>query len=539
MRHKEGARRIVSIVMALALATMGLTAAAWWAPQWASANETDPELLAVEDVAADEEAVESDAVEETTADAVSNEEAIEEEAESVESEPVENAVLSDEASVESEDEPAAQADDVIVHTYDEEMVLHCPECNGFPHVSKSGSQGITGVGSGFLFEEYVELSDQYETTDPSVATVWIGEYEGKPCAFYQVQGVGTTDITVHTADGTQSATFRVNVTDVSDDPAKVAEFDHCQTLTGVEIVMPEDRATIDLAKGERPWVQLSTPTDGSSAGTLEYAWEFSSSDPSVAYVDVDSIVPVSVGTATITVTITDNAHPENGPFTDSITVNVIDSDATTPEVPEQGVITVSSGSDVLSGAATVNASDEAWAAFQEKAGGAAELLVVNAELSDTQAAAIEKAERVTLATWDVSMLDINDKAIEVTSEDGITLTVRLELSDEYAAYADDAFVVYYVGDDGTLEAKKTWVEEVEGVRFVCFETTHLSSYVLTVSNEAANEQLKPLDTNTDDEQSAGTLADTGDATGVVVAGAALCAVCAAGAAVAARKRAQR
>lgn len=483
MKHKEGARRVVSVFAAFLLATMGLTAVATAGPLSAMADET--------------------------AD--------------------------------------VQADGGIVITYDETMVLHCPQCNGMPHVSEGGNQGITGPKTEVLFGSYVQLSEEVENTNTNVATAWVGEYDGKSTVFYQVCGVGTTDITVHTADGAQSATFRVVVTDVSDDPTALAEFDHCQTVTGVEIVWPADPVTIDIASDDPTWISLSTPATGDEFGSVESYWEFSSSSDSVAYVDEDDnvIVPVSVGTATITVTLTDLAHPEVGTFTDSITVNVIDSGATTPEDPEQGgqeaetpqqgVIVVSSGSDVLSGAATVNASDEAWAAFTEKAGEGAELSVTNAKLSDTQAAAIEKAERVALATWDVSMLDTNDQPIQVTSEDGLTLTVRLELSDEYAAYADDAFVVYYVGDDGTLEAKSTWVEEVEGVRFVCFQTTHLSDYVLTVSGEAA-EQVQPLNTaDKASDKADGGLAQTGDVAGIAAVGAVLCA---AGVVAFARKRMQ-
>lgn len=56
MKHKEGARRVVSVFAAFLLATMGLTAVATAGPLSAAATETDPDKLAVEDVVVDEEA---------------------------------------------------------------------------------------------------------------------------------------------------------------------------------------------------------------------------------------------------------------------------------------------------------------------------------------------------------------------------------------------------------------------------------------------------------------------------------------------------
>ena len=56
MKHKEGARRVVSVFAAFLLATMGLTAVATAGPLSAVATETDPDKLAVEDVVVDEEA---------------------------------------------------------------------------------------------------------------------------------------------------------------------------------------------------------------------------------------------------------------------------------------------------------------------------------------------------------------------------------------------------------------------------------------------------------------------------------------------------
>lgn len=436
--------------------------------------------------------------------------------------------FADESSIAADGEAAAVFTNDEVLEYPGEIVSHCPECNGLSHNSKNGNGGISGVDAGILFgDAALEFSDKIDNANPDVADAWIGSYDGKACAFYRVQGAGSTDITFYTADGSQSKTIRVTVSDVSDDPEKRADFDHCQVITGIEISWPEDPATIDIASEEATWLSLSIDSEGSLFGGVFYNPVFTSSDPSIVDVDEgDFLVPKSVGTATITAEVTDRAHPENGTFTDSITVNVIDSSAQGDgPVKQQGTIRIDPDGGIDAGTVAVSATDEAWAAFQEKIGADPKLHIENASLSETQVAAVKNVSRGVLASWDLSLLDADDATVSLSSEDGLTLVVRMPLSDDFAAYADEEFVVYYVGDDGTIEAKKTWVESQEGSRFVCFETTHLSTYVLTVSDGA----IQSLDTGT---KAADALAKTGDVTGIAAVGAVLLA---AGAVVLSRK----
>ena len=83
MKHKEGARRVVSVFAAFLLATMGLTAAATAGSLRAAANETDPDKMAVEDVlvedgadadvAAEDDAIEGAAVDDAVVENVADE----------------------------------------------------------------------------------------------------------------------------------------------------------------------------------------------------------------------------------------------------------------------------------------------------------------------------------------------------------------------------------------------------------------------------------------------------------------------------------
>lgn len=98
-------------------------------------------------------------------------------------------------------------------------------------------------------------------------------------------------------------------------------------------------------------------------------------------------------------------------------------------------------------------------------------------LGDAQQGAISAvvAKGSTLVnSFDVTLQNYGGEDIALTSEDGVTVTVHITLTDAMIAAGTDNLVVYYVADDGTMTAMKSWVEDGT----LNFTTDHLSTYVV-------------------------------------------------------------
>lgn len=139
----------------------------------------------------------------------------------------------------------------------------------------------------------------------------------------------------------------------------------------------------------------------------------------------------------------------------------------------------------------------------------------------------------------VEALDVhfsNNDGARIDVSNPLSVTVRINLGDEMAKFIASSLKVHYVGDDGDVESKNTWVENGQ----LCFSTEHFSTYVITgvpvtpesneqntqtggekeaVENESAASDLKPLDKTS--ISTAAKLASTGDTNALAFAGAAM------------------
>ena len=560
MRHKEGARRIVSVVMALALATMGLTAAAWWAPQWASANETDPELLAVEDVVADEESIENDAVEETSTDAVSDEEATEEERESAEGEPVENAILSDNTVPSDAVEPAKGADvagttstttdpaEGTVNTEADEVYLIWLRLDTSGGATDSAIEAQLGKS----IEENLKLASEdpnFHDIIPSWGDlVWHGDgcnysFRGWESAIdmskpleasdFMISGEGNIGLEIHATWAPVPEPFDDNgkLLDYSIDNGVLTFPDYpalgewyqltvdaedgitfSNVAGGTEWTMtidanylnsddplysPQPHSGIYFVRGDGQGMSTNLSIEYDASKALTYKFTSGSGDavranPSVLSINLSSPAVLSLGYSTETVV----ANEQGATITH------------TPNSGEHGDDGSWSMLTLVTDPITGEAADKATVALKDAVAG-----VSNIHL------------------FDICLLDPAGKVFAIPEGDHVVVTLPIPVS-----MSLENLHVFHIADDGTVTDMNATVDAE--ARTVSFTTTHFSTFALAnVEGDGAASQLKPLPSS--DEKPAGALADTGDATGVVVAGAALCAVCAAGVAVAARKRAQR
>lgn len=288
--------------------------------------------------------------------------------------------------------------------------------------------------------------------------------------------------------------------------------------TGISIT--ESAYTVTVGHAPVALKAKVTPSDADGAIT------WSSSDTKVATVDASGVVTVkAAGSATIT------AKCGAVSATCKLTVN---SRQITVAPQESGF------------AASVIVSDAETARALDKYADEGVNLIVEsiAELTEPAKAAIEKLTESgskVADTFDIRFeKDNGDTIILSTDKDGkVTLTVKVALTGSMRALLNQgmALKVHYVGPDGTIEEKQTWVEG-DSLYFV---TEHFSDYVVMgVPQDQKGE--KPATTpaslpggSTDDGVK--TLAATGDASAsllAVLSAAALIACC--GVVIAVRKR---
>lgn len=253
---------------------------------------------------------------------------------------------------------------------------------------------------------------------------------------------------------------------------------------------------------------LSATVSPSDADDIQVAW--TSSNPQTATVDKDGRVTVlSAGSASIVA----SAGGKSAVCSLTVASKMI---AATPE-----------GSGF---AASVTASDSATVEALNKHADDGLNLVVQAIASLTAPAkgAIEKLTAdgaVVAEQFDIHFAKDSGEEIVLSADEGgtIRLTVKVKLTDSMRALLDQgmSLQVHYVGEDGAIEDKQTWVEG----DFLCFTTEHFSDYVVTgvppkdeggqgaggVGSDDGNQTLTMLPTG-----NGTSLAPTGDPLGAVV-----------------------
>ena len=118
------------------------------------------------------------------------------------------------------------------------------------------------------------------------------------------------------------------------------------------------------------------------------------------------------------------------------------------------------------------------------------LSVAEAETDGLTLADGSEAAEVKFAR-DIKLVDEENNTIEVAKEDGVNLTIHLDVSDE--EYADlsqyDKVVAIYFDDQGVEQERidATLQAKGEGGYEVMFTTTHLSTYAIAGVNETSSE----------------------------------------------------
>lgn len=285
------------------------------------------------------------------------------------------------------------------------------------------------------------------------------------------------------------------------------------------IMLSDASATVTVGHDPIALKAEVTPSDADGAIT------WSSSDTKVATVDANGMVTVkAAGSTTIT------AKCGSVSATCKLTVN---SRQITVAPQESGF------------AASVIVSDADTARALDKYADEGVNLVVEsiAELTEPAKAAIEKLTESgskIADTFDIRFEKDNGDTIVLSADkDGkVTLTVKVALTGSMRALLNQgmALKVHYVGPDGTVEEKRTWVEG-DSLYFV---TEHFSDYVVMgVPQDQKGEKPATVPASLPGGSAKGgeTLAATGDASApllAVLSAAALIACC--GVVIAVRKR---
>ncbi|WP_143412184.1 Ig-like domain-containing protein [Arabiibacter massiliensis] len=214
--------------------------------------------------------------------------------------------------------------------------------------------------------------------------------------------------------------------------------------------------------GDAPFT-LTATVDPADADDAKVTW--SSSNPAVAEVSADGEVTVhAAGSASIT------ASACGMSAACALTVNAKEV-AQTPQ-----------GSGF---AASVTATDSATVERLEQLGDEGGLNLVVQAIQELTAPAREAIESLTAGgakvaeAFDIHFAKDGGEEIVLSAGEGgaVELTVKVKLTDAMRALLDEgmALQVHYVGDDGAVEDKQTWVED----GFLCFVTDHFSDYVVT------------------------------------------------------------
>lgn len=78
----------------------------------------------------------------------------------------------------------------------------------------------------------------------------------------------------------------------------------------------------------------------------------------------------------------------------------------------------------------------------------------------------------TKAVYDIEIVDVSGNMIHDT---GVTVKVDIDLPADYRVSEEKQVVVYYVSEDGKLEACTTTLQRKDdGTQYVTFETNHFN-----------------------------------------------------------------
>ena len=104
------------------------------------------------------------------------------------------------------------------------------------------------------------------------------------------------------------------------------------------------------------------------------------------------------------------------------------------------------------------------------------------EAAQQAIASLQSVQKKVAEVLDVSLRDGAGEEVSVDfTDDGLSMTVRMLMTDAMRALDPATLKVVYVADDGTVEEKQTWVEG----DYLCFATEHFSTYVVTGSEPKA------------------------------------------------------
>lgn len=237
-------------------------------------------------------------------------------------------------------------------------------------------------------------------------------------------------------------------------------------VVAVSVTNPAQSVTLSetsksVTVGDVAFTLSATVNPADADGADNIVW--STSDAKVATVAGGVVSPVSAGAA-------------------SITAKVGDASATcTVTVASKKIASATSESNVeVSVDVTDVAAAEKLDKITEENGGTLVLLVQDAQdLTEAAQKAVESLQTENGKVADV--LDIsfqNGEGDEVKvdlSDDGLTMTVRVKMTDAMRALDPTTLKVVYVADDGTTQTKTTWVEGDN----LCFTTEHFSTYAVT------------------------------------------------------------
>lgn len=397
-------------------------------------------------------------------------------------------------------------------------VESCPQCGGLPHdlhdsISRGSIGPFTNASTSWSDPDdprWQGLSS-WVSEDPAIVSV---SYDEAHDEYTLTAGTktGTTYVTL-TAKTGEVVTTEVNVFDAYENIEQYAvnrgsgkgdveearaylDTFHFVALEGLSFA--EEEMVISVSSTEPLYMPYyCQPENASRITTL------SVSDPSVLsvqdYGTFLAITPLKAGTATITLTATDQAD-QDVKFADTLTITVIDESQPTPE-PEQTVLTNEQGATLVHETNGVSGSDAFWSGLS---------LVTDHLGGDVAQAATDSVVAVVDGVtghpyvFDIHLEDIVGDVFEIPEGDSVTVTLPIP-----EGLSAEGLRVFHVADDGAVTDMGATVDAEAGT--VSFTTTHFSTFVLAnvetgdSGQGAGGQTTKPAGEKTDG------LAKTGDA----------------------------
>ena len=115
----------------------------------------------------------------------------------------------------------------------------------------------------------------------------------------------------------------------------------------------------------------------------------------------------------------------------------------------------------------------------------AEKYVSGTQLDEVAALIHNTVGGETKAVYDIEIVDVSGNMIHDT---GVTVKVDIDLPADYKVSEEKQVVVYYVSEDGKLEACTTTLQRKDdGTQYVTFETNHFSVYAIAEVEKSTTE----------------------------------------------------